>query len=63
MQIRKLSVRIGTVDAYPYTLPKGLPSGVEVTVVSYDLKTHNYAVRNTPGQEWDHQGAAKSRRE
>ena len=31
MQVRKLSVRIRavvrTVHAYPYTLPKGLPSG------------------------------------
>ena len=56
MQVRKLSVRIGavvrTVDAYPYTLPKGLPSGVEVTVVSYDLKTYNYVVRDAAGREW-----------
>ena len=56
MQVRKLSARIGavvrTVDAYPYTLPKGLPSGVEVTVVRYDLKTHNYVVRDALGQEW-----------
>ena len=56
MQVRKLPVRIGavvrTVDAYPYTLPKGLPSGVEVTVVSYDLKTYNHVVRDASGQEW-----------
>ncbi len=56
MQVRKLSVRIRavvrTVNAYPYTLPKGLLSGVEVTVVRYDLKTHNYVVRDAPGQEW-----------
>ena len=56
MQVRKLSVRIGavvrTVDAYPCTLPKGLASGVEVMVVSYDLKTHHYTLRDAPGQEW-----------
>ena len=56
MQVRKLSVRIRavvrTVDAYPHALPKGLSSGVEVTVVRYDLKTQNYIVRDAPGQEW-----------
>ena len=56
MQLRKLSARIGavvrTVDAYPYSLPKGLPDGVEVTVVSYDLRTYNYVVRDAPGREW-----------
>ena len=56
MQLRKLSARIGavvrTVDAYPYSLPKGLPDGAEVTVVSYDLKTYNYVVRDAPGREW-----------
>ena len=55
MQVRKLSARIGavvrTVDAYPYSLPKGLPDGAEVTV-SYDLKTYNYVVRDAPGREW-----------
>ena len=43
MQVRKLSVRIGAVvraiDADSYSLPKRLPSGAEVTVMSYDLKT------------------------
>ena len=56
MQLRKLSARIGavvrTVDAYPYSLPKGLPDGAEVTVVSYDLRTYNYVVRDAPGREW-----------
>ncbi len=56
MQVRKLSVRIGavvrTVDAYPYSLPKGLPDGAEVAVVSYDLKTHNFIVRDASGKEW-----------
>ena len=56
MQVRELPVRIGavvgTVDAYPYSLPKGLHSGVEVTVVSYDLKTYNYVVRDAAGGEW-----------
>jgi hypothetical protein len=37
MQVRMLSVWIGTVvrtvDAYPYSLPKGLPGGVEVIVM------------------------------
>jgi hypothetical protein len=56
MQVRKLSVRIGavvrTADAYPYILPKGLPGNVEVTVVSYDLKTYNYVARDAAGREW-----------
>ena len=56
MQVRKLSVRIGavvrTVEAYPYSLPKGLPGDVEVTVVRYDLKTYDYVVRDASGQEW-----------
>jgi len=56
MQLRKLSARIGavvrTVDAYPYSLPKGLADDVEVTVVSYDLKTYNHVVRDGSGQEW-----------
>jgi hypothetical protein len=56
MQVRKLPVRIGavvrTVDAYPYSLPKGLPGDVEVTVLSYDLKTYNYVVRDVAGGEW-----------
>jgi hypothetical protein len=50
MQVRKLSVRIGavvrTVDAYPYSLPKGLSGDVEVTVVN------NYVVRDAAGREW-----------
>ena len=54
MQVRNLPARIGavvrTVDAYPYSLPKGLPDGVEVTVVSYDLKTYNYVVRDAAGE-------------
>jgi hypothetical protein len=56
MQVRKLLVRIGavvrTVDAYPYCLPQGLPGDAEATVVSYDLKTYNYVVRDASGQEW-----------
>ena len=56
MQVRKLSVRIGavvrTVDAFPYNLPEGLRSGAEVTVLSYDLKTYNYVVRDADGREW-----------
>ena len=56
MQVRMLSARIGavvrTADAYPYSLPKGLPDGVEVTVVSYDLKTYNHVVRDAAGREW-----------
>ena len=56
MQVRKLSVPIGavvrTVDAHPYSLSKGLPGDVEVTVVSYDLKTYNYVVRDAPGRDW-----------
>ena len=55
MQIRKLSVRIGPLCA-PLTrilqLPKGLP-GVDVTVVSYDLRTYNNVLRDASGQEWD----------
>ena len=53
---RKLPARIGavvrTVDANPYSLPKGLADDVEVTVVSYDLKTYNHVVRDGSGQEW-----------
>jgi len=56
MQLRKLSARIGavvrTVDAIPNRLPKGLPDGAEVTVVSYDLKTYNYVVRDAAEGEW-----------
>ena len=56
MQVRKLSVRIGAVvravDASSHSLPKGLPSGAEVTVVRYDLKTYNHVVRDASGQEW-----------
>ena len=56
MQVRKLSVPIGavvrTIDAYPYSLPKGLPGDVEVTVVSYDLKTCDHVVLDAAGQEW-----------
>ena len=33
---------------YPYTVPKGFQSGAEVTVASYDLKTHNHVVRDAP---------------
>ena len=54
--LRKLSVRIGavvrTVDAYPYSLPKGLPDGAGVTVVSYDLRRTITVVRDAPGREW-----------
>ena len=31
---------------------KGLPGDAEVTVVSYDLKTYNYVVRDAAGGEW-----------
>ena len=53
---------VRAVDAYPYSLPKGLPGGAEVTVVSYDLKTYNYVVRDAAGARMDHPGAPKSRR-
>ena len=66
MQVRKLSARIGavvrTVDAYPYSLPKGLPDGAEVTVVSYDLKDVQLRRARCVRARMDHQGAAKSRR-
>ena len=66
MQVRKFSVRIGavvrTVDAYPHSLPNGLPGGVEVTVVSYDLKTYNHVVRVASGQEWTINALQKFRR-
>ena len=36
----------------PTPCPKGSPNGVGVTVVTYDLKTHNHVVRDVPGQEY-----------
>ena len=56
MIVRELPIRVGavahTVDAYPYTLPKGLADGIEVTVLSYDRRTYNHIVRDPEGREW-----------
>ena len=56
MIVRKRPVRVGavvrTVDAFPYTLPKGLPQGVDVTVLSYDRQTYNHVVRDRDGRQW-----------
>ena len=56
MIVRKRPIRVGavvrTVDAYPYSLPEGLPHGVEVTVLSYNRQTYNHVVRDRDGREW-----------
>ena len=56
MIVRKRRVRVGavvrSVDAYPYSLPEGLPHGIEVKVLRYDRQTYNHVVRDPEGREW-----------